>query len=185
MFRNETNATERRAKRGLDLKKPERTVQFIWEPARGESIRKQQLPEYGMDLTVTSTKYPSNEVSGSLSIPVEDQAPCFFIANFCRTTRANEKGAFDFLLPIIKSEAPESPISLAFAAVSFASLANRPNARGSGLMIRAVAGYGKALRAINIALQTPSQVKTDATLASILLLGFYEVCTGTHFENKD
>jgi len=173
VFRNETNATERRARRGLDVKKADRRDQISFGGASNP-----QLSENNTDSRVLSISNSNNELPASLSIPVEDQAPCFFITNFCRTPRATySRGAFDFLLPIIKTESRESPISLAFSAVSFASLANRPSARGSGLMVRAVAEYGKALRAINVALQTPSMVKTDATLASVLLLGFFEVCS--------
>ena len=178
MFRNETNATERRAKRGLDTKKAERRDEATLGSVPSGGFRGPQSSEDDIDMTVLPTKSWNSGISGPLSVPVEDQAPCFFITNFCRTPRTTEsRGAFDFLLPLIKSEARESPVLLAFSAVSFASLANRPNSKGSGLMVRAVAEYGKALRAINVALQTPSQVKTDATLASILLLGFFEVCT--------
>lgn len=111
-----------------------------------------------------------------MTVPVEDQAPCFFISNFVRSPRiAGIRGSFDFVLPIIKTEKPDSHVSIAFAAVALASLANRPNTRSSGLMVQAIAQYAKALKAINLALQNPSQQKSDATLASIILMGFFEV----------
>jgi hypothetical protein len=43
-------------------------------------------------------------------------------------------------------------------------------------MVQAIAQYAKALKAINLALQNPAQQKSDATLASIILMGFFEVC---------
>lgn len=125
-----------------------------------------------------STNESINGPPGYLSVPVDDQAPCFFITNFVRMPQGGDtRGAFDFIVPIIKSEARDSHISLAFSAVSLASLANRPNSKSSNLMLRAIAQYGKAMRAINVALQNRSLQKTDATLASILLLGFFEVRT--------
>lgn len=112
----------------------------------------------------------------SLAIPVEEQAPCFFISNFVRQPRdSSSRGSFDFLLPIIRTERPDSHVSIAFQAVALASLANRPNSRASGLMVQAISLYSKALKGINLALQNPMQQKSDATLASILLMGFFEV----------
>jgi len=42
-------------------------------------------------------------------------------------------------------------------------------------MVQAIGQYAKALKAINLALQNPAQQKSDATLASIILMGFFEV----------
>lgn len=116
-------------------------------------------------------------LSNTLSVPTADQAPCFFISNFVRIPRdPGARGSFDFLLPIIKTESQDSHVSIAFGAVALASLANRPNTRSSGLIIQAISQYAKALKAINLALQNPLQQKSDATLASIILMGFFEVC---------
>jgi len=41
--------------------------------------------------------------------------------------------------------------------------------------MRAIGEYSKALKGINLALQNPAQQKSDATLASIILMGFFEV----------
>lgn len=87
------------------------------------------------------------------------------------------RGSFDYILPLIKTEPPTSALSLSFQAVAMASLANRPNARGSPLMHSAIDQYAKALKVVNLALQNPVQQKTDQTLASILLLGFFETIT--------
>lgn len=129
-------------------------------------------------VTPTSDYVPSSSglPSTALSVPVEDQAPCFFITNFVRTPRGSgSRGSFDFVLPIIKTERPDSHVSIAFGAVALASLANRPNSRSSGLMLQAISQYAKALKAINLALQNPAQQKTDGTLAAIILMGLFEV----------
>jgi hypothetical protein len=111
----------------------------------------------------------------ALSVPVDVQAPCYFMSNFVMTSQSTGPGYFDFLMPLVKSESPDSHFSLAFSAVALASLAKRPSARGTPLFVEAVGLYTKALKAINIALQTPAHQKTDQTLAAILMLGFFEV----------
>jgi predicted 2-oxoglutarate/Fe(II)-dependent dioxygenase YbiX len=78
------------------------------------------------------------------------------------------------LVPMLRHESPDSHLSLAFQAVSLASLANRPSTRGRAIFPQAVAQYTKALKAVNLALQNPTQQKTDQTLAAILMLGFFE-----------
>lgn len=117
-------------------------------------------------------------VPGSLSLPIEQQASCFFVQNFVHTPQdPTSRGWFDFLVPLIKTESPESHLSVAFSAVAMASLANRPNTKGRGLMPQAIGLYTKALKQINLALQNPAQQKQDSTVASILLLGFFETIT--------
>lgn len=119
--------------------------------------------------------------STAMSIPLDVQAPCYFMSNFTLASQPTARGYFDFLLPLVKTEPSDSHFSLAFSAVAFASLANRPSARGSNLLQQASNQYTKALRAVNVALQTPSHQKTDQTLAAILMLGFFEVLYHVHF----
>lgn len=128
-------------------------------------------------ITPTSDAWSTSPTVQQLIVPIEDQAPCFFVSNFVRPPReTGSRGTFEFLLPMIKTERPDSHLSIAFSAVALASLANRPNTRGSGLMVRAMSQYTKALKGINAALQNPTQQKSDSTLASIILMGFFEVC---------
>lgn len=115
----------------------------------------------------------------NLTIPVEEQAPCFFLSNYVLAPIPNDttpRGYFDFLGPLMKGEGPESQLTLAFSAVSMASLANRPSSKHrADLRQLAIAQYTKALKATNLALQNPVTQKTDQTLAAVLMLGFYEV----------
>ncbi|KAG9242793.1 hypothetical protein BJ878DRAFT_400793, partial [Calycina marina] len=173
VFRNETSATKRRVNRGLGTKKKSHD-QITFRTGYNNDEDKHN--NESRSLAMTYRGEPSS--STILSVPIESQALCFFISNFvCKPRIAEGIGAFEYLIPIIKVEPRDSPISLAFAAVSLASLANRPNSRSGGLMIEAMTQHGKALKAINIALQTSITQKTDATLASILLLGFFETLT--------
>lgn len=114
---------------------------------------------------------------GTLTMPVEQQAPCFFMSNFVILPHnQHSKGYFDFILPLMKTEPTDSPLSLSFRAVAMASLANRPNTRDSRMMNQAVDGYTKALKGVNLSLQNPTLQKSDSTLASVILLSFFEVC---------
>ena len=180
IFRNETQATERRARKSVDSKRGhthimlgERQMAFVNAGERGDS-----------SLLQTSVLVPSAELEASMtlsireaiSVPIEEQAPCYFMSNFVMTPRdGSSRGYFDFLAPMIKAEKPDSHLSIAFYAVALASLANRPSSKSSGLLQQALGQYAKALKAINSALQSPLHQKTDQTLASIIMLGFFEV----------
>jgi hypothetical protein len=133
----------------------------------------------GSQSLITPTSEPDSTtlvLPGCLSVPVEQQAPCFFVTNFVRQPRySTPRGMFDFLLPVLEAEGPDSHVSTAFSAVALAALANRPNTKASGLMHQALVQYTKALKAINLALQNPAQQKSDATLAAIILMAFFEV----------
>ena len=182
MFRNETQATERRAQRSINTKKLIATVapggdqrQFSSESEDTTSAEDEDTDSL---ITPTSTVSSSSvAVPRALQVPVDQQALCFFLANYVYLPAANtQRGYHDFLIPLLKTEKPGSQLIEAFQAVALASLANRPNSKGSDLMSQAVSHYAKALKVTNIALQTPALQKSDATLASIILLGFFEVC---------
>ncbi|RDW73766.1 hypothetical protein BP5796_07208 [Coleophoma crateriformis] len=188
VFRNETQATERRARKSNNAKKINtQLVQRKDAAQRSFSISSNSSEDANDDRSLitptsatstgsTSATYAA--LQGDLQVPVEQQALCYFLANFVYLPQhSNSKGFFDFLLPMMKAEQPDSQLSTAIQAVAMASLANRPNSRGSPLMVQAVAHYAKALKATNIALQSPAQQKSDQTLASILLLGFFETIT--------
>ncbi|KAG4026342.1 hypothetical protein MFRU_042g00700 [Monilinia fructicola] len=196
VFRNETKATERRARRSMKNKKGNNTsTQSVSGSGRdgnrklptsssNSSDAELSYPATGTDLTKYVSDNGPSSSSGSpglqvgFSSSIEQQAPCYFMSNFVITPQSGQmRGSFDYILPLIKTEPPTSALSLSFQAVAMASLANRPNARGSPLMHSAIDQYAKALKVVNLALQNPVQQKTDQTLASILLLGFFETIT--------
>ncbi|RDL31790.1 Zn2 DNA-binding protein [Venustampulla echinocandica] len=182
VFRNETQATERRARRTLTTGKQSNIRVTIQNPHPALS----SAPNDGSNLTITSTSGADMAMAlaspMSLSIPIEQQAPCYFMSNFVlapSNDAGTPRGYFDFLAPLMKNEHPDSQLASAFSAVAMASLANRPNSKSrKELKYISVMQYAKALKATNLALQDPSKQKTDQTLAAILMLGFYEtVCT--------
>ena len=180
VFRNETQATERRARRAVNSKRAGSQISLATQQSSFSATSTDETsPERSPTLIAPN---PDQDMSkaisplGALSIPLEQQAPCFFVSNFVIAPRLETRGYFDFLLPMLKSESANSHLSLAFSAVAMASLANRPNTRGQRMLFsQAIGQYTKALKATNLAVQTPAHQKTDATLAAILMLGFFEV----------
>jgi hypothetical protein len=175
VFRNETQATERRARRAVNSKKVSAQITFANQQSTFSTTTQHDGSDNSQALILSNSDMSSLFAPlETISIPYEQQAPCFFVTNYVFTPIKTSKGHFDFLEPMLEKESPGSHLSLAFAAVSMASLANRPNSRGRMLYAQAVGSYTKALKAVNLALQNPALQKTDQTLAAILLLGFFE-----------
>jgi hypothetical protein len=109
-----------------------------------------------------------------LSIPIDQQAACFFLSNFVLIPEEGTmRGYLDFLIPLLKKPKPDESFILAFTAVGFAALGTRPNSKS--LLPRADYFYVKALKQINVALQNPKRSTDDATLAAVVLLSVFEV----------
>ncbi|KAL2072461.1 hypothetical protein VTL71DRAFT_11804 [Oculimacula yallundae] len=183
VFRNETQATERRARRAVNSKRTgSQMVLANQQSSFSITSRDETSPQRSPTLIAPNPDQDMSSMSnamvpiGALSIPLEQQAPCFFISNFVIAPRSQARGYFDFLVPMLKHESPDSHLSLAFSAVAMAALANRPNTRGQRMLFgQAIGHYTRALKATNLALQSPVHQKTDTTLAAILMLGFFEV----------
>jgi hypothetical protein len=176
VFRNETKATERRARRTPHSKRQQ--SQVITFQTGESSTKPTEDASASKDVVMSGTTENLMDLvqQQTLSVPIEEQAPCYFVSNYVKSTdSASSKGHFDFLLPMMQNEPKDSTLSIAFSAVAMASLANRPNTRNKKLYHEAVFRYSKALKATNLALQDPALQKTDETLASVLMLGFYEV----------
>ncbi|TVY36406.1 White-opaque regulator [Lachnellula occidentalis] len=170
VFRNETQATEKRATKPLHTKRHGILADHQADYATniGESSNMQDTSSSRLAMLLSTSQ--------ALSVPIEQQAPCFFVTNFILplSDTGSGPGHFAYLAPLMKTAGPNSTLSVAFQAVAMAALANRPNSRGRGLLPKAMGQYAKALKATNLALQNPAQQKTDQTLASILMLGFFE-----------
>lgn len=131
--------------------------------------------------SATSTSsFDSMHVHGaflaSLSTPLEQRATCHLLADYVLVTDSpgGRRGYYKFVYKILtRPNGPSKCLLSAFRAVSMVALSSRPGA--SHLVVEAESHYAKALREVNKAIQDPSQVKSDDTLASVLLLAFYEV----------
>ena len=67
----------------------------------------------------------------------------------------------------------DSAIRLSTSSAALAALSKRPETRHLGLYADKV--YGRAMKAVQRALNDPAQCTTDETLQSTLSLAFYEV----------
>jgi hypothetical protein len=125
-------------------------------------------------LVFTPSSASPRYVPPPIDIPVERQAIHYFLANFVLVPQSlTSRGYLSYLIPLLKDEPPDTQLSTSFVAVALASFGNRPNSKR--LLLTASQYYSKALRHVNIALANPVEQKSDRTLASILLLGLFEV----------
>lgn len=133
-----------------------------------------------MHTPISATSSSSTiSLKGSISIPVEQQASAYFFSNFVLLPQHGAtRGFLDYLVPMIKSDSPNSTLGTCLKAVTLASLGNRPHAKP--LLMPAVEQYNRALQQVNLALRDPLSQKTDQTLASVLLLGLFEVSVVAH-----
>lgn len=122
----------------------------------------------------------------SLDTPIEQRATCHLLADYVLVSDSpgGRRGYYKFVYKILtRPNGPSRCLLSAFKAVSIVALSSRPGA--SHLVVEAESHYAKALREVNKAIQDPSQVKSDDTLASVLLLAFYEVSTPIQTRAKD
>jgi transcription factor-like protein len=118
------------------------------------------------------------QVVPALNVPVEQMASCHFVSNYVLIPRqGSTRGFHEYLLPLLRSESPSSPLHHAFNACALASLGNRPDAATISLNSKALGHYTKALAATHVVLQDADLGKSDATLASVLMLGLFENIT--------
>ena len=118
-----------------------------------------------------------------LATPMDQQAVCFFVANYVLAPVSNSltgRGHLDFLLPMLKTQPANSPLVMTFTSVGLATMAVQPNSKA--LMPMASSSYIKALKQINFALKDPNLALSDETLATIMLLVFFEQMTSTNKE---
>lgn len=172
VFRNETQATERRARKANKKALAQKLKQ---EEKNGSKAS-------GGDKSTVDIK-PSKEMVELLlanpAIPVEEQAKCHFMSNFVLIPRqGSTRGFLDFVVPLLRQEeGGDLHLRHAFAACALAHLNNRVNAGEQRIGEKALLAYTKALNSTNTALRDPEAQKADGTLAAILLLGLFENIT--------
>jgi hypothetical protein len=108
------------------------------------------------------------------STSAEDQALCFFFGNYVTgSDMLNTCGNYQYLSTIYASQPVGISLRQAVAAIGLAGLANFW--RAPNIMVQANNTYCSALQLVNSGLTNIEEAKSDQTLASILLLGLYEV----------
>ncbi|KAI1082614.1 hypothetical protein F5B20DRAFT_569213 [Whalleya microplaca] len=171
VFRNETQATERRARRANRKVSTHKTD--ILETSSESSSTGTLSPVFS-----DSIKSPLEQaIVPSLNVPVEHQASCHFVSNFVLVPReGSTRGFLDFIIPMIRQD-PHGPLQHAFNACSMAYLGNRLTGTGLKLSELALCEYTQALTRTNHALRDPETQTADSTLAAVLLLGLFESIT--------
>ncbi|KAI8670789.1 Zn(2)-C6 fungal-type domain-containing protein [Fusarium keratoplasticum] len=164
VFRNETQATERRARKANKKAMAQK---------QGKATSSRDAPK-----TSTTTKpNPDQSIITTLQLPVDQQATCHFLSNFVLLpSHDSTRGWMEFVVPLLKAEKPAPHFKLAFDACAVASLGNRVGP-GSNFESEALGHYTKALAATFTALKDPEARKEDSTLAAVLLLGLFENIT--------
>ncbi|PHH79404.1 hypothetical protein CDD80_4857 [Ophiocordyceps camponoti-rufipedis] len=169
VFRNETQATKRRAKK-----------------ANSKALAlKNGRDANAADSSSASSLSPASSTGRTSLQPgprvaLEDQAACHFMSNFVLVPhQGSVRGFMEFLVPLMKVDRIPQHFRHAFDACALASLNNRVGT-GNDLDKDALASYTKALAATFAALRDPDVAKHDATLASVLLLGLFENISARH-----
>lgn len=183
VHRNETQATERRAKRVTKKSAVRRpaTEPLSWPssssssspPSSPKSEESRALSPASSDSSVSSAE----ALPRTPAIPIQDHAACLFVSNFILVPRQEtSRGYMDFVLPLMKQAGPRSPLAYAFGACAYAALGNRPHVKMGDVTLSAVVQYHRALQALQASLKDKEASKSDATLCAVLLLALYEVC---------
>jgi len=188
MFRNETGATERRAKKAsqkvtLPPKKRKdsssSSSSFSSSSSDGQGVLKVTPREVLSPVVKGAIKSPLElSIIPAIKTPTDTKATCHFVSNFVLLPRqGGTRGFLDYLIPLMKktTESSNSHLQYAFNACALASLGNRVRADSVDLHEKAYNEYSKALGSLNIALRNPEEAKSDAVLAAVLLLGMFEV----------
>jgi hypothetical protein len=106
----------------------------------------------------------------TLPQPVQDVARSYLFANYM--TGGPRTGHMVYLVPLLESH-PDHTLNAAVSAVALAAFSNLHASPKT--MMKAHAEYATALRETNHSLRDPQLCKTDAVLATVIMLGMFEV----------
>ncbi|KAH7029404.1 uncharacterized protein B0I36DRAFT_245051 [Microdochium trichocladiopsis] len=167
VFRNETQATERRARKAS-------------KKANNKDAQQQGSAHDTADSGMNVFSTTGQTMSLMPRPPVKQEADCYFLANFVMTpseTRGT-RGFSDWIVPMMQHSGGQvdNHLQYAFNACSIALLNNKSGSLNR-LNEKALFEYTRALSATNAALRDPKTQMSDSTLAAVLLLGQYENIT--------
>ncbi|KAI1463546.1 uncharacterized protein F4812DRAFT_243289 [Daldinia caldariorum] len=181
ILRNETQATERRARKA-SKKAPVPRTDKSPSAGSGEGTMMMSLLFTNNNSSNNNTaKQPipaahHHAVIRPLNVSVEHQASCHFISHFILTPRdGSGRALMDYMLPLLK-DSPQAHLQHAFNACAMAFFNNRGGVC-SRFSDQALHEYTRALNGTNTALRNPETQLADTTLAAVLLLGLFESIT--------
>lgn len=124
-----------------------------------------QLSWSSQSQAVVSYPHHHNVIASHMTTPLQQQAACYFLSNFVLVPESGTmKGYFDFVLPLMRQQNPQTALVYAFSAVTVAALSTRPNSKA--LSSTADVWYLKALKEINAALKDPKIASSDSVCTS-------------------
>lgn len=119
--------------------------------------------------------FATTPVCASPVINVMDSAINVLFMNITNLPKDSDSGRtfMDYLLPMYNASHEGSPLRLSAEAVALCAIAKRPGKLQYVQMACWV--YGKAMRAVALAMQDPQRAQLDETLQAVLMLALYEV----------
>ncbi|KJR86514.1 uncharacterized protein SPSK_02323 [Sporothrix schenckii 1099-18] len=116
--------------------------------------------------------------ASTLSLPIGDLAMCYFASNFVLIPRRPFGGSFfEFIVPVLQGQPPDSSVQYALRACAFSALGNRWVSDTVDFHAIGISQYTAALAKTTQNLKNPRLRTTDATLATVLLMGLFESIT--------
>lgn len=112
------------------------------------------------------------------SLPIDQHASHYFAAHFIMLPGAHglKAGHLDYLVPLLRTETnSNSAFQLAYAACGLAAMSNREKTVSTDLGHIAAMQHARACEAVAKAIGDPVLRRSDATLAAVLLLIYFEV----------
>ncbi|KAK3490143.1 uncharacterized protein B0T23DRAFT_318108 [Neurospora hispaniola] len=159
VHRDQTKSTVRRMTKALNKSRSTTTSTL---PSPRPSPTRQQTPD----------------PIATLTVPLAQRAICYFASNFLYVPLGHmPHGHMDYLVPLIDCAPPDSALRSAFNACAIAALGNREKANNVNLTNLSLREHTVALAKTHAALGNPATASSDATLATVLLLGLYESIT--------
>ncbi|KAH6974589.1 hypothetical protein BKA56DRAFT_490235 [Ilyonectria sp. MPI-CAGE-AT-0026] len=142
-------------------------------------IEKRQRQRERNSGAVTSSALPSAAVPQSIprAVDVSVEEPCVYLLynDYCFNSSV---GVFE-ALPFFASIRPSAPFLHALNAAALANASNRLNQYG--LLVKAKRAYCVAVSALQRQIREPESMRNDSLLASVFLLGLFEVNTPLYF----
>ncbi|KAH7312903.1 hypothetical protein BKA65DRAFT_484099 [Rhexocercosporidium sp. MPI-PUGE-AT-0058] len=186
MFRNESDTVKEKAAKSKEISRPKSTRTIESHPQNlayghdDDSIQGNEVAKYSKThLTNTETLCIKNMMPNYSMFPTLEERSLAFFGGMAPTWFRT----FDLVDTICRNQDIEEHLQASMSAVGLASFSNASHA--PELMAKAQKDYGKALQLTNEALRSPTAVKKDSTLFSVMVLSIYEMITGNNERSLD
>lgn len=188
IFRNESENVIRKFKAKEARAKAATTKPFIGFPSPTASDKSDVTSDTASGATSAESgeliiRSKSTLSVFSLATNIEDQATCYFVANWVVDDVPPSRGHLDYLASVCREDEADVGLLAAMKAVGLAGFAHANHA--PSLLKSARYQYVQALKKTNAALESPVYVKKDSLLISIMVLSIFETATGCNPKSLD